>query len=199
MDDLLLLQTFVSQHWLEAETDQEIVDKLRLVTAIMIVGSNEDHTWAVENQHPRYQYLRQTALLPNPRIGTPWTRLYANYEDCTFITTMGVNTSTFHAIITAGFGHLWYALPIPCTDTHAVGQPCVGRRSLNTEGRLGLVLHWLSSTMQQLSLQQIFALIPSTVSRYLCFALSILLKILRQLPSTTIAWPHGDEFIELRG
>ena len=49
MDDLLLFQTLVSRHWLEAETDQEIVDKLRLVAAVLVVGSNEDHTWAVEN------------------------------------------------------------------------------------------------------------------------------------------------------
>ena len=89
---------------------------------------------------------------------------------------MGVDTSTFRAILTAGFGHLWYALPIPRTDMHAIGQPRAGRRSLNAEGGLGLILHWLSSTMRQLSLQQIFALIPSTVSRYLRFALSILMK-----------------------
>jgi len=53
--------------------------------------------------------------------------------------------------------------------------------------------------MRQISLQQIFALVPSTVSRYLHFALSILLEVLRQMPHAAITWPRGDEFLELSG
>ena len=198
-DNDLLLQALVLQHWLEAESDQETLENIQLAAATLIIGSNEDHAWAVENRRRRRQYLGRTALLPNPRIGTPWTRLYANYEDRAFITTMGVDTSTFHSILAAGFGHLWYALPISRPDGHTTGRPRASGRSLGAEGGLGLVLHWLSSTMRQISLQQIFALIPSTVSRYLRFALSILLKILRQMPSAAISWPHGDEFLELSG
>ena len=198
-DDDLLLQAMALGHWLEGESDRETIEKLQLVVATLIIGSNEDHAWAVENRRHRRQYLGRSALLPNPRIGTPWTRLYANYDDRAFITTMGVNTSTFRAILGAGFSHLWYTLPISRPDAQAAGHPRAGGRSLNAEGGLGLVLHWLSSTMRQISLQQIFALIPSTVSRYLRFALSILLKILRQMPSATISWPHGDEFLELSG
>ena len=197
MDDDHLLQTLALQHWLEAESDRETIDKLQLIAAVLIIGSNEDHAWVVENRRPCRQYLGRTALLPNPRIGTPWTRLYANHEDRAFITTMGVDTSTFRAILAAGFGHFWYTLPIPRPDIHTAGNPRAGRQSLDAEGGLGLVLHWLSSTMRQLSLQQIFALIPSTVSRYLRFALSILLKVLRQMPSAAISWPRGDEFLEL--
>ena len=193
----LFLQTLTIQHWLEAENEQETLDKLLLVAAVLIVGSNEDHAWMVENRRPRRQYLGRAALLPNPRMGTPWTRLYTCYEDRAFITTMGLDTSTFHSILAAGFGHLWYTLPILRTDTHATGHPRAGRRSLDAEGGLGLALHWLSSTMRQISLQQIFALVPSTVSRYLRFALSILLKVLRQMPGATITWPQGDEFLEL--
>jgi len=200
MDDVLL-QTLATQHWLEAENDRETLNKLRLIAAVLVIGSNEDHAWAVENRRPRRQYLGRVALLPDPRDGTPWTRLYASYDDRAFITTMGVDTSTFQAILTAGFGDLWYALPIPRTDTNAygVGHPRAGRRSLDARGGLGLVLHWLSSTMRQLSLQQIFALVPSTVSRYLRFALSVLLKVLRQMPGAAISWPCGDEFLELSG
>ena len=197
MDDLLLLQNLISQHWLEAENDRETIEKLRLVAAVLVIGSNEDHAWAVKNRRPHRQCLRRMALLPNPRAGTPWTHLYTNYEDRAFVTTMGIDTSAFRAILGAGFGHLWYSLPIHRQDTHRMGLPRAGGRSLDAEGGLGLVLHWLSSTMRQLSLQQIFALVPSTVSRYLRFALSILLRVLRQMPSATIAWPHGDEFVEL--
>jgi hypothetical protein len=200
MDDLLLpLQTLATHHWLETENDRETCDKLRLIAAVLVIGSNEDHAWAVENRRPRRQYLGRRALLPNPRFGTPWIRLYTSYEDRAFITTMGVDTATFRTILAAGFGHLWYTLPILRPDTRVVGPPRAGRRSLDAEGGLGLVLHWLSSTMRQISLQQIFALVPSTVSRYLRFALSILLKVLREMRSAAITWPRGDEFFELSG
>jgi len=198
-DDLLLLHNATSQYQLETDEAAELLDRVRLLTAVLIVGSNEDHAWLVKNRHPRRQYLRRTSLLPNPRIGTPWIRLYQNYEDWAFITTMGVNTSTFHLILEAGFGHLWHTRPIPRPDAYAAIHPRAGRRSLDAAGGLGLVLHWLSSTMRQVSLQQIFALVPSTVSRYLSFALSILLEVLRQIPHATITWPRGDEFLELSG
>lgn len=165
--DNILLQTLTTQHWLEAEENQETYDRLQLITVVLVIGSNEDHTWAVENQQPHQQYLRQAALLPNPWFGTPWTCLYTSYDNRTFIMTMGVNTSTFYTILTAGFGQLWYTLPIFCPNTQATENPHVWKRSLDAEGGLGLILHWLSSTMRQLSLQQIFTLIPSTISRYL--------------------------------
>ncbi|KAF9547627.1 hypothetical protein CPC08DRAFT_607544, partial [Agrocybe pediades] len=41
---------------------------------------------------------------------------------------------------------------------------------------------------------KIFALIPSTVSRYIKFSLSILLKVLWTIPEGRIVWPEGDEF-----
>jgi len=49
MDDLLLLQTLATQHWLEAENNRETLDKLRLIIAVLIIGSNKDHAWAVGN------------------------------------------------------------------------------------------------------------------------------------------------------
>jgi hypothetical protein len=198
-DDLLLLHYIATQHQTEIDDEAEILDRARLLAAVLIVGSNEDHAWSIENRRPRRQYLGRTSLLPNPRIGTPWIRLYDRHEDRAFITTMGVDTSTFHALLAAGFGHLWYTRPITRPDHQAAIHPRAGRRSLDAAGGLGLVLHWLSSTMRQISLQQIFALIPSTVSRYLRFALSILLEVLRGMPSATITWPRGDEFLELSG
>jgi hypothetical protein len=188
-NDLLFLQNLLLQHWLEVEHEKEFQDQLWLAAAVLIVRLNEDHAWAIENRHPRQQYLRRPNLLPNPWFGTPWRRLYERHKDCAFITTMGVDTATFCSILEAGFGSLWYSHTIPRTDTHTAGHPQAGRRSVDAEGGLGLVLHWLSSTMPQVSLQQIFALVPSTVSRYLRFALSILIKVLRQMPSAVIAWP----------
>ena len=197
--DLLFLHCTTAHHQTETDNEAEILNYARFLTAVLIVGSNEDHAWSVENRRPRRQYLGRTSLLPNPRIGTPWIRLYNRHEDRAFITTMGVDTSTFHALLAAGFSRLWYTRPITRPDHQTAVQPRVGRRSLDAAGGLGLILHWLSSTMRQISLQQIFALIPSTVSRYLHFALSILLEVLRQMPPATITWPQGDEFLELSG
>ena len=44
-----ILQALTTQHWLEAEENRETHDRLQLITAVLIIGSNEDHTWAVEN------------------------------------------------------------------------------------------------------------------------------------------------------
>ena len=72
--------------------------------------------------------------------------------------------------------------------------PCIDRRSLDVAGALGLVLHYLASTMHEISLQQIFGLIPSTVTQYLLFLHQILLQVLCKILSARIEWPHGEIF-----
>ena len=67
------------------------------------------------------------------------------------------------------------------SDTHMSGKLRPRGRSLNTEGALGLTLHFLS-----LSLQQLFGLISSTVSCYITFSLKILLETLCQMPDMAI-------------
>ena len=74
IDDLLLLQTLTTQHWHEIE-DDETFDRLRLAATVLVIGSNEDHAWAVKNRRPHRQYLSRAALLPDPHANTPWTRL----------------------------------------------------------------------------------------------------------------------------
>ena len=80
-DDLLLLRNLASRHQLEIDEEDKLLDRVHLITAVLIVGSNEDHAWSIENQRPRRQYLGWMSLLPNPRIGTPWMRLYENHDD----------------------------------------------------------------------------------------------------------------------
>ena len=145
--DFLFLNNLLLHHWLEGERESTVQDRVWLAVAVLIIGSNEDHLWAIENRCPHRQYLGRPNLLPNPCFGTPWRRLYERCEDRAFITTMGVDTATFHAILKAGFGSLWYSHAILRTDTHTAGHPRAGRRLLDAEGGLGLVLHWLSSTM----------------------------------------------------
>ncbi|KAJ7348549.1 hypothetical protein DFH08DRAFT_698282 [Mycena albidolilacea] len=45
--------------------------------------------------------------------------------------------------------------------------------------------------MWEISLEQIFALVPTTVSQYIQFSLDILLAVLRQIPDARIQWPSG--------
>ena len=40
-------------------------------------------------QNKAYTYLTQPQLLPNPRVDTPWQRLWASQSDPAYITTTG--------------------------------------------------------------------------------------------------------------
>ncbi|KAJ7717308.1 hypothetical protein DFH07DRAFT_762063 [Mycena maculata] len=162
--------------------------------AIIWVGAEEARKLRAERRKQSRLYLCRPQLLPNPRYNTPWQVLHASGSDRAFITTMGFNCQTFHGIIKAGFGSAWYSTPIPRNDVRTMGQPHPGARSLDAEVALGLVLHYLNSTMREISLQQIFALIPTTVSRYITFGLSILLMV-PQNSNAAIRWPGSiDKF-----
>lgn len=151
----------------------------------------------IENRHQTRLYLCRSQLLPNPRLNTPWQVLFNSQDDRAFITTMGFDVETFGHILTSGFAAAWYQMPIPRDDTSTHGDPRPQRRSLDAAGALGLVLHYLNSTMTEISLQQIFAIIPSTVSRYITFGLQILLSTLRNMQEARIHWPQPGEFEEL--
>jgi hypothetical protein len=110
-----------------------------------------------------------SSLLPNPRMLTAWQKVYESMDNCAYITTMDINVNTFLYILSSGFKLTWNTMPIPCEDTSLDGQPCLGSCSLDAVGTLGLTLHYFSSAMLETSLWQIFAIIPSTSSRYLHF------------------------------
>ena len=110
---------------------------------------------------------------------------------------MGINTATFQTILDIGFEHLWNLTPIPRTDTNIHGEPRLGACSLDAAGGLGLYLHYLRSSMREVGLQLIFALIPSTVNRYLAFARQILLGTLRGYPASSITWLEDNKLDEM--
>ncbi|KAG2363121.1 hypothetical protein BDR07DRAFT_1405295 [Suillus spraguei] len=76
---------------------------------------------------------------------------------------MGIDVPTFSSLLTAGFAQAWYETPIPREDVSAHGTPRIGKCSLDAAGALGLALHYLNSTMHAISLQQIFAIIPTKI------------------------------------
>ncbi|CDO74523.1 hypothetical protein BN946_scf184846.g4 [Trametes cinnabarina] len=110
---------------------------------------------------------------------------------------MGLNTATFDYILCNGFRQKWEASVIPRSDADPNGRPRLGRRSLSAEGALGLICHYLCSAMSETALQQIFALVPSTVSRYRRFAQKILRATLRHMPEAEIAWWRTVEECEM--
>ncbi|KAF5366418.1 hypothetical protein D9758_009737 [Tetrapyrgos nigripes] len=77
-----------------------------------------------------------------------------------------------HWFILEGPGHFaerWDCTPIPRADVSSCGEPRLGG------GALGLTLHYLGSAILEVQLQQIFAIVPSVLARYLDFSLDILL------------------------
>ncbi|KAJ3012590.1 hypothetical protein NUW54_g1823 [Trametes sanguinea] len=174
----------------EAEADETDLDFL---AAFCLGGIEEAHRFKNNTRYRRY--LRRSELMPDPRAEgeTPWQRVYASRNDRAFITTMGVDVATFDAILTAGFAARWSSQPVQRTDVRPDSSPRPGRRSLDAAGALGLILHWLSSTMRAISLQEIFALTAATVDRYIHTALDILLKTLCDMPDARLAWPTTSE------
>ena len=57
MDDDLLLLNITTQYHLEIDEETESLDQVCLFAAVLIVGSNKDHVWSVENRRPCRQYL----------------------------------------------------------------------------------------------------------------------------------------------
>ena len=180
----------------EEMADEEYENALQATTAIIMAVEIARQSRIKARQQNRL-YLCHAQLLPDPRGDTLWQRLYNSQNDRAFITTMGFDVDTFACILLSGFSATWYTMTIPRSDTNTIGDPRPDRRSLDAAGALGLVLHYLNSTMREISLQQIFAIIPSTASRYIQFGLCALLATLKTIPEARITWPQATEFEEL--
>jgi hypothetical protein len=74
------------------DEDDAVVAAFFLAVLASILSAREARN---ERRQPHRLYLRWGELLPNPRVGTPWQRLWDSQEDCTFITTMGFDVATF--------------------------------------------------------------------------------------------------------
>lgn len=182
---------------IEQDEDDEKLRQAALAV-LLVIGAEEARNDRQARRHRTRYYLCQPELMPNPRVDSPWQKLYLSRNDRAYITTMGVDVETFNFLLAEGFADRWYSTPIPRDDTDTAGAPRPGARSLDAAGGLGLYLHWLCSTIRETSLQQIFALVPMTVNRYIAFAQKILLEVLHGIPDGEIAWPTDvDEYERL--
>ena len=136
-------------------------------------------------------YLTRDDLAGHPRFSSAWVHLRNVGNDRAFITTMGVDVKTFEMLLVP-FSNLWDMATINRPDVNPHGAPQPGRRLLDAAGGLGLILHWISSTMSAFSLQQIFSITPAVCSRNLQFARSCLLQVLKDLHISRISWPSSE-------
>ena len=185
------------QLMLAEQQGDEFEDELLLAcVGLVCYGLEEAWRFSILRRSSQRLYLTRLDLLPDPRTDTPWQALYHSRSDRGFITTMGFDAVTFHSILHHGFERLWNETPIPSRNVHPSSTPRVNCHSLDACGALGLILHYLNSTMSEVSLAQVFALVPSTISRYITFALGILLFALRHMKEAHIHWPVDGEFQE---
>lgn len=185
------LHILLAQYEDEELADDDFMHQHGAVVGLLcLIGAEEARLRRAERRRNHRLYLTRPDLLPNPRQDTPWQRLFDGANDRAFITTMGFDVATFFVILNGGFEEKWDATPIPRNDVPNTAIPRINRRSLDAAGALGLALHYLNSTMHEISLQQIFALIPTTVSRYVNFALEILCDTLRKLPNAVVRDQH---------
>lgn len=188
--------TTEEDNWIEDnllfdDSDDE-VDYLwrRNVAVVYIFGAivlGDRHR--ISRRERRSGHLVRANLQPQPRIESAWQSLYKSDDDRAFITTTSVDIETFRYLLSAGFRHAWNTRTIPRNDVSATGRTRLGRRSLDAEGALGLLLHHLCSTTNETGLQLIFAVVPSVLSRYIDFGLEILLEVLKGIPEAAISWP----------
>ncbi|KAG8719902.1 hypothetical protein FRC08_001719 [Ceratobasidium sp. 394] len=134
--------------------------------------------------------------MPEPRIDSGWLALYNSQEDNGFILTMGMDKMAFNYILDAGFREGWDNLTITRGNVNPLGKPRPGARSLDAAGGLGVTLYYLCCTAGDTAIEQIFALVPATLSRYLNFTIPLLLDVLRTMPKAQFVWPTPEEMRE---
>ena len=111
MDDTEIFYALqASQDTEQLEHDAEYAKQAAM--AFFLAGIEHAHQERIRICYAKRVYLTWFDLLRNPRFGTPWQRLYKSQNDRAFITTMGFNTSTFHAILNTGFSQRWNTTPI---------------------------------------------------------------------------------------
>ena len=72
-------------------------------------------------------------------------------------------------------------------------QASNANRALDPAGVLALVLHWLSSKVEENILCLIFCVTVASINKYKNFWLKILLEILKNRKDCRVVWPTGEE------
>ncbi|KAA1080596.1 hypothetical protein PGT21_014072 [Puccinia graminis f. sp. tritici] len=167
-----------------ANQNEQLKDAVVLCMAMAYLGT--------PGQFRKFRtYLTRADLPSIPMAHSAWAYLWRSRSDRAFITTMGINVRTFDDLLDR-FSTSWNFNTIDRADVNPNGEPQIGRRSLDAAGTLGLVLHWLCSTMSSYSLQQLFGVTPAVCSRYLASGMDHLLDVLNSHPKARFLWPTTE-------
>ncbi len=134
--------------------------------SFVLYGAEELCRMRAECHQETRLYLTWSELLPDPWSNTPWHSIFQSQSDRAFITTMGLDIGAFTCLLDGGFAHRWNMNLIPCANNPSTAVPHLWAQSLNAAGALGLILHYLNSTMHDISLVEIFALIPTSLTLF---------------------------------
>lgn len=108
---------------------------------------------------------------------------------------MGLNCIAFDTVLVK-FQQYYETTPMKRSDSKN-GLPRTWRRALDAAGVLGLVLHYLTSTMDDTALCQIFSITPTCCTRYLDWGLDLLLLAYKTVEAARIVWPTPVEMEKL--
>jgi len=128
-----------------------------------------------------YNSIREKHKLHHPAIVQPrlssWQHLLHNGDEDSFLVLTGLNFATFRLVI----GILSH------------DEPVFGKRgrpsSLNLEGKLGLLLFYLSSHCRTKHLCLLFGIVPSVADRYILEMLDKVIAALSKHPNSQICFP----------
>ncbi|KAG2755630.1 hypothetical protein P692DRAFT_20869012 [Suillus brevipes Sb2] len=184
----------LANYALAASDDDEILELQAIVAGLLFLSAEEVRLSKIRTHNPSRLYLCRPQLLPNPRVMTPWTQLYESYDNRSYITTMMcqhfIKFSLIVVLQTSGIRHQSLVVMYPGRDSPAL------------ELVLSMLLvHWVSPCIFSAqpcgkSHYSRSRLIPTTVNRYLDFALNILHKTLRGMPEAAIHFPDLNEIID---
>ncbi|KIJ43451.1 hypothetical protein M422DRAFT_60318 [Sphaerobolus stellatus SS14] len=154
------------------EEEEEVLWQERLLYIAGLLLSGAEMEWEVQ-------------LLRNPRVATPWRKLFHSQNNRAFFATMGFDVATF-LVILGHFAEEWDTTPIPHNNTSSVGEAHIGRCSLDAAGALGLVLHYLNSTMRDIPEAKIAWPGEDKMEEYA--------KIIGQQHPALLEWKHGNAY-----
>ena len=123
----------------------------------------------------------------SPPSEAEWRTLKYNRTDRGFLTTMGVDLSTFDFLL------VLFDREKPMRKRLVGGRPNL----LDSESHLAFVLHFLSSRAEQNVIGRLFGLTPASSSNYIWRGIRILLKALRKEHQARIQYPNSEEIHQL--
>jgi hypothetical protein len=138
------------------------------------------HVYLRESVAPHHHFVKDELCAPE---SSPWGTLKAHPSDEGFISFMGFDVETFVYIAT----HMEEALP----ERSAVRK---GRRfMLDATDVTALTLHYFATRCSHKTLQMIFGVSHSILSRDLRLGMETLAQVLQNMEDAEVRWPSHEE------